>query len=150
MADEAKSDYEKQIQALKDQVVELENSLKWPDQQKDIVVKAAMEEEKNVAEEAIAKLKFEHEDALVKTEDQGWDEATYDVADQIRSLKDIIYEASYDFGLESAGIPNDHELHAKIVLCPPVAFIAAVLNPSEVFPADEEESNVEENPQPQT
>lgn len=48
---------------------ELHNSLNLADQQKDTVVKAAREEERKVVEEAIKKLKFEHEDTLVKAED---------------------------------------------------------------------------------
>lgn len=66
----------------------------------------------------------------------------------MRQLKDVIYNAGYDFGLESASIRSNHELHAKIVLCPPGAFIATVVNPCEAFPAEEEGNNVGENPQP--
>lgn len=69
MADEAKFDFEKQIQALKYQVTELQNLLKSSDEQKEAVVKAVREEEKKLTKKAIAKLKSEHEDALVKAED---------------------------------------------------------------------------------
>ena len=66
IADEAKSKYEKKLQSYKDQVAQLQNSLKLADQQKDDIVKAIREEEKKMANKAIEKLKYEHEDAIVK------------------------------------------------------------------------------------
>lgn len=44
LADEAKPNYEKQIQAFKDQVAELQNLLKLVDQRKDDTVKASRDE----------------------------------------------------------------------------------------------------------
>lgn len=91
-------------------------------------------------DDAANKLKSEHEEGLVEAKDQGWDEATEVTTEQICSLKDLIYKAGYTFGLESAGISNDHELHAKTVLCPPRTFTAAVVDPNKgTIPADEEE-----------
>lgn len=52
--------------------------------------------------------------------------------------------------MKSAGIPNDHELQAKIVLFPPGTFTAAVVNPGEIIHADEEEGNDGKDAQPQT
>lgn len=82
----------------------------------------AKDEEKRVADEAIENLKSEDVDALTKAVDQIWDEPIDAIADQIHYLKDLIYKAGYSFSSESAGIPSDHELHAKIVLCPLGAF----------------------------
>lgn len=60
------------------------------DQQKKDAAKAARKEEKKMADEAIDKLKSEHEDVIIKAGDQGWDKATNPAADQICGLKDII------------------------------------------------------------
>lgn len=47
-------------------MVELQNSLKLADQQNDDAVKAVKEEERKMVNEAINKLNFEYENAIVK------------------------------------------------------------------------------------
>lgn len=70
--------------------------------------------------------------------------------DQLRSIKDVIYRAGYDFGLVNAGISDNHELHSRTVLCLPRAFTAIVVNPCQALPADEEDENAKDNSQPHT
>ena len=78
-----------------------------------------------MAEDTIAQLKSKHEDALVAAEDQGWDEATEAASAQIHKLQDTIYMAGFDFCMDCADLPVDHELRSKTVLCPPDVFTAA-------------------------
>lgn len=74
-------------------------------------------------------MKSEHEDAIARAGDEGWNEATNVATEQLRGLKDTIFRASYELGLNSAGIPDDHELYNRAIFCPPGAFTTEVANP---------------------
>lgn len=104
-----------------------------------------MRREKQKASKATGKLKLENEDAIVNVADEGWNKATNAVVDQIFTLKDKIFRAGYDLGLDSAGIPNDHELYNRVVLCALGAFVAEVVNLGQENVANGENENVENN-----
>ena len=93
-----------------------------------------------MANEAIDKLKYEHEDAIINVGDEGWNEATDDLG------LDKISRAGYDLDLDSVGIPDDRELYDRTILCPPGAFTVAVVNPGQAHVADEENTNVGNDP----
>ena len=67
-------------------------------------------------------MKEEKDLALVEERTTGYNEALLDAADEIKAVEDQIYKGGYMFGLESAGLPREHELFEKVVLCPPGAF----------------------------
>lgn len=67
-------------------------------------------------------LQERHDSALVDERTHGYNEAMEEAASDVGALKDHIYRGGYEFDLENAGIPRDHELFGKIVLCPPGAF----------------------------
>lgn len=82
-----------------------------------------------MTKEAIDKLKYKHEDDIVKVGDESWNEATNATVEQLRGLKDTIFRAGYDLGLDSVGIPDDHKLYNMTILCLLGAFTTVVANP---------------------
>lgn len=46
-----------------------------------------------MTKEAIDKLKYKHEDDIVKVGDESWNEATNATVEQLRGLKDTIFRA---------------------------------------------------------
>lgn len=89
----------------------------------------------------ISSLQKKHDSVLVDERTHGYNEAIYEAAEKIRSVKDSIYKGGYEFGLETTGLSCDHELFGKVVLCPPGAFV--VSSPSESEEENEEEERAE-------
>ena len=63
--------------------------------------KATREEAETKAKEDMEKMKKEHFHALVKARDEGFKEAIFGAADGVDGLKNKIYKAGYEFGLDS-------------------------------------------------
>lgn len=80
--------------------------------------KAAKEKAEKDTEERFEKLKKEHENALVQANDEGYEEVISGAADAVDGLKNKIYKVNYEYGLNCAGISDDHELYNREVLCP--------------------------------
>ena len=85
-----KEAFEKDIEVYKVQVAELQNSLRLVDKDKLASVETAKEEAERLVEECMEEHKKEHDDALVKAENQGY-----------------------------AGIPIGNDLYKKEILCQP-------------------------------
>ena len=58
----------------------------------------------------------------------------------------MIYKAGFDFCLDCAGLPIDHKLWSKIVLCPPDVFAAAQAAEQNATNRSEEEDGVNAPP----
>ncbi|KAM7509898.1 hypothetical protein LguiB_008773 [Lonicera macranthoides] len=56
---------------------------------------------------------------VAKTNDEGYVKTIFALADEIEGLNNKIYQAGYDFGLQSAQVLLSHELFTMIMLCPP-------------------------------
>ena len=70
----------------------------------------------------ILRIQEERDLTLVEEKIAGYNEAMSEAADEIKAVQDQIYKGGYTFGLESAGLPREHELFEKVVLGPPGAF----------------------------
>lgn len=137
-----KDSFEKELQSHKDQLASLRKYLD--------VEMASKKEAERKANEEMQKLKKEHEDALIQAKVEGYEEAISDAADEVSGLKDTIYKAGYELGLDGANLPNDHELYKKVVLCPPGAFVLKQAKTEQEVSAEKQNENEEVTPYQET
>lgn len=128
----------KQVQTFQTQMANLQNSVKQDNKLKENAVKKAKEEEKKISEDNISELKSDHDDDLANDELQGWNDASSAAAEEIPKIKDMLYKAGYEFGLESARVLGGDELFETTMLCPPDLFATQSQRPNEVQQDEEE------------
>lgn len=114
--EETKANLKKEARALQNQVANLQHSLQRFDSLKDDAVKNTREEVKKIAEDHINALKSKHDDDLVTAKTQGWNDASSAAADEMMKIKEILYKAGHEFGLESAGVVEGDVLFVRTVL----------------------------------
>ena len=66
----------------------------------------------------ISQLKDKNDLALTNEWNTSYNEALSNVADEVEVVKKQIYKGGYEFGLVSAGLPPNHKLCGRVVLCP--------------------------------
>lgn len=65
--------------------------------------------------------------------------ATDAYGSQIKKLKDHIYRAGYEYGMNMAAVPDDFELFTITIFCPPDALVRFDPNANEKEDDDEED-----------
>ena len=132
-----KQKLEDELHKLKDQNTQLQSSLSQVDKDKEEAVKATNEEVEMHAVEVVEEMKNRHDDKLMKSHEEGWNSAADACGSQMKRLKDHLYRAGYEHGLNLAVVSDDSELFDGTILCPPDALIGFDPN------ADEEEDDDE-------
>lgn len=82
-------------------------------------MKAAREEVEKNATEVVEGMKSRHSEELVQSDEEWYNAATNACGDQIKRLKDHIYQSRYEHDLNMVAVPDDSELFDKVILCPP-------------------------------
>ncbi|KAM7515659.1 hypothetical protein LguiA_005242 [Lonicera macranthoides] len=107
---------EKELEYAHQMIKEHEEALNKANKQK-----AALNQARATLEEAqrqMASLKEQHKSDLEKASKEGYTEATMAAAKEVVGMKNKIYQAGYELGLQSVNVPLCDDLYDKVVKCP--------------------------------
>ncbi|KAM7519639.1 hypothetical protein LguiB_018601 [Lonicera macranthoides] len=114
---------EKELEYAHQMIKEHEEALNEANKQKAALnhARAALEE----AQRQMASLKEQHKSDLEKASNEGYTEATMAAAKEVVGMKNKIYQAGYELGLQSVNVPLCDNLYDKVVKCPEDLLTAA-------------------------